>query len=380
MQKNVLFFLMCLVGFTTQTSAQYITKEQYIQMHKDFAIREMKRMGVPASITLAQGLLETENGNSILVKKSNNHFGIKCKSGWTSGSVSHDDDAPGECFRSYKDAEASYRDHSNFLRGNQRYAFLFKYDPKDYKSWAHGLKKAGYATNPKYPQMLIKYIEEHNLQQYTLEAIDEVPVFDPTPYKDDVEAKSTASIPETNALDIKLTVNGLKVINADKGTSLLAIATHHNIKLQKLLDYNDLEEDGILEADQFIFLERKAKEGERDFVILRAGETLYDVAQNNGVQFDYVLEYNGLTQEQQLPVGSKVYLRPVKKDLAAVSNRTFAPTTGANDVAVRTHSVQPKEGLYAISKKYGVTVAQLKDWNGLVSDDLRVGQELIISK
>src|SRR5688572_1051041 len=143
--------------------AQVISVEQYIEQHKDFAIREMKRMGVPAAITLAQGILETESGNSPLVKKSNNHFGIKCKTTWTAGGVSHDDDAAGECFRSYKDAESSYRDHSNFLRGSERYASLFKLNPTDYRGWAYGLKKAGYATNPRYPQILIKNIEKHNL-------------------------------------------------------------------------------------------------------------------------------------------------------------------------------------------------------------------------
>ena len=131
MKKVFLFIISSL--FLYPVFSQTITAEQYIQMHKDMAIREMKRMGVPAAITLAQGLLETENGNSDLVKKSNNHFGIKCKSSWTSEGVSHDDDAPGECFRSYKDAEGSYRDHSNYLRGNDRYAFLFRLDPRDYK-------------------------------------------------------------------------------------------------------------------------------------------------------------------------------------------------------------------------------------------------------
>ncbi|MEI9957532.1 MAG: glucosaminidase domain-containing protein [Ferruginibacter sp.] len=164
-----------------------ITPEQYVAMYKDIAIREMKRMGVPAAITLAQGILETESGNSDLVKKSNNHFGIKCKSNWTGESVSHDDDAAGECFRLYKTAEDSYRDHSNFLRGNTRYGFLFKLDVKDYKGWAYGLKKAGYATNPSYPQILIKHIEQYNLQQYTLLGADEVPKYDASKYEDDKE-------------------------------------------------------------------------------------------------------------------------------------------------------------------------------------------------
>src|SRR5688572_495577 len=127
MKKASLLFLA--VMFLLQTSiAQNITKSEYIQQYKDFAIREMRRMGVPAAITLAQGILETENGNSALVKKSNNHFGIKCKSSWTSDGVTHDDDLLSECFRKYKNAEDPYRDHSNFLRGSERYAFLFKLD------------------------------------------------------------------------------------------------------------------------------------------------------------------------------------------------------------------------------------------------------------
>ena len=127
------------------------------------AIREMQRTGVPASITLAQGILETEAGKSDLVIRSNNHFGIKCKSSWTGEKVYHDDDAQGECFRKYSDAEDSYKDHSDYLRTQPRYASLFSLDPLDYKGWATGLKKAGYATNPRYAQILIKYIEKYNL-------------------------------------------------------------------------------------------------------------------------------------------------------------------------------------------------------------------------
>ena len=132
-------------------------------------------IGVPASITLAQGIHETEAGTSDLVRKSNNHFGIKCKATWTGGKVFHDDDAMGECFRSYRRPEDSYMDHSDFLKNRPYYAALFKLDPTDYKGWANGLKKAGYATNPKYPQMLIKLIEEYDLQEYTYEALGKLP-------------------------------------------------------------------------------------------------------------------------------------------------------------------------------------------------------------
>ena len=143
----------------------------YITRYKDLAIAEMKRTGVPAAITLAQGIHETEAGTSVLVKKSNNHFGIKCKDEWRGQSVSHDDDARGECFRKYSAAEDSYRDHSDFLRNRPNYASLFTLDPTDYQGWAYGLKKAGYATNPKYAQVLIKLIQDYNLEDYTLIAM-----------------------------------------------------------------------------------------------------------------------------------------------------------------------------------------------------------------
>lgn len=146
----------------------------YIRTYRQLAVDEMIRTGVPASIKLAQGIHETEAGQSDLVNRSNNHFGIKCKTGWQGNKVYHDDDARGECFRSYDKAEDSYSDHSNFLRGNQRYAFLFELDPTDYKSWAFGLKKAGYATNIKYSQILIKLIEDYNLQQYSLIALGRI--------------------------------------------------------------------------------------------------------------------------------------------------------------------------------------------------------------
>ena len=155
------FIVTCIIG-----KAQVITPQEYINIYKDIAVAEMKRSGIPASVTLAQGILETESGNSDLVKRSNNHFGIKCKSTWTGETVTHTDDAPDECFRKYKQPADSYKDHSDYLRSAPRYASLFQLEPGDYKGWAYGLKRAGYATNPKYPQILITNIERYNLQQY----------------------------------------------------------------------------------------------------------------------------------------------------------------------------------------------------------------------
>ncbi|MGG9971551.1 glucosaminidase domain-containing protein [Ferruginibacter sp. SUN002] len=385
--KRVLISAFAIVT-TVASIAQTITPEEYIAKYKDIAIREMKRMGVPAAITLAQGILETESGNSVLVKKSNNHFGIKCKSTWTAGGVSHDDDAPGECFRVYKTADDSYRDHSNFLRGGERYAFLFKLSPTDYKGWANGLKQAGYATNPKYPLILIKHIEQYNLQQYSLAAADEVPKFDTEGFTDDKEkpvvdeerpVNTVPVVEEPEAskttLDSKhdiMYINGAKCIQAAKGTSLLVIATKNNINLDKLLEYNDLGEDGLLQKDQIIFLQNKRSVGAKEYYISKEGETLYDVAQKNGIKYQSLLTYNNLQAGAKIYHDTKLFLKKV--EYATVE-------TPVPEVPVKTkyYTVQQSEGLYAIAKKYGVKVDQLKQWNNLQTDALQVGQQLIVS-
>src|SRR5688572_11075716 len=169
-QNLPLLFLFMLVAQASFAQSSTVIKN-YIDQFKDIAMEEMVRTGVPASIKLAQGIHETAAGQSSLVRKSNNHFGIKCKTGWNGESVSHDDDARGECFRKYDDPAQSYKDHSEFLKTRSHYNFLFSLDPTDYQAWAHGLKKAGYATNPKYPQIIIKLIEDYNLQDYTLIAM-----------------------------------------------------------------------------------------------------------------------------------------------------------------------------------------------------------------
>ncbi|MEO6220094.1 MAG: glucosaminidase domain-containing protein [Ginsengibacter sp.] len=382
--KKLFFLLFALALFSFPLFAQYITVAQYVEEHKDMAIREMKRMGIPAAITLAQGILETENGNSVLVKKSNNHFGIKCKSSWTAGGVSHDDDAPGECFRVYKDADESYRDHSNFLRGGDRYSSLFKLDPRDYKGWAMGLRKAGYATNPRYPNILIKNIEDNNLQQYTLAAAGEVPVFDATKYKDDIDKPGINEVPDSAkggmgentdkySPQLIFSINGSKALNAVMGTSLLAIATGHNINLAKLLEINDLKRDGLLDRDQIIFLEKKQKEGEVDYYISRENETLYDIAQKNGVQLQSICDLNNLASNDNIYGGTKILLRQPADKIALNKNASY-------NSFEKIHEVQPKEGLYSISKKYRVSVDQLREWNSLQNDHLKIGQQLIISK
>ena len=381
MRKTAIYIYLLVIA--QATNAQRLTTEQYISKYKDIAISEMKRMGIPAAITLAQGILESETGNSDLVIRSNNHFGIKCKNTWTGAVVYHDDDATGECFRSYTSAEDSYRDHSNFLRGSQRYASLFNLDASDYKAWAYGLKKAGYATNPQYPAILIKNIEQYNLQQYTLAGVKFLPIFNPSGYNIpgsdsmiinmDVADETIDTATSQSILDIPLkviSINQRKCVLAQKGTSFLLIATRNNINLDKLLEYNELAEDGILGKAQYVFLEKKSKTGEMDEYIVQPGQSLYDISQVNGIQLQNLIDYNKLSDGQRPEPGTRLYLRLAKKNVAAYGNSG----------KIRFHQVGPKEGLFAIAKKYKVTVDQLREWNGLENDDLKTGQKLIVSK
>jgi LysM repeat protein len=294
-----------------KTSAQKITAEEYIETYREAAIAEMKRSGVPASITLSQGILETEAGNSELVKKSNNHFGIKCKSDWTGESVRHTDDAPNECFRKYNSAADSYKDHSDYLKTNQRYASLFELPTSDYKGWAYGLKKAGYATNPRYAQIVISNIEKHNLQQY-----DSGYVFVPSDVaiiENNNPTKNVQPLPVdadlVDAIKSKSKFNGLRAIFASKGTSILAIATAAEIDLVKLLEYNDMKTDGLLNVDQLIYLEKKSKKGNRDYYLATQSETLFDVAQTNAVQLKSLAELNNLSENERIKKGAKIKLR-----------------------------------------------------------------------
>lgn len=373
-----------IIGYILCTSlstfAQRMTPEQYVNQYKDYAISEMKRVGVPAAITLAQGILETESGNSDLVKRSNNHFGIKCKNTWTGNVVYHDDDESGECFRAYPSAEESFRDHSNFLRGSSRYGFLFSLDAADYKGWARGLKKAGYATNPKYPDILIRNIEQYNLQQYTLAGLN--PAGDTglaketgrdtmmvarteTAFSTDTDSNTSSLVDQPLKL---LTINGSKCVYAAKGTSLLLIATRNQVNLGKMLAYNELAEDGVLGKAQYVFLEKKSRTGEREDHLVQPGESYYDIAQKNGIQLQYLLDYNKLDGEGRPEAGTSLLLRPGKAEASSGSPKW------------RYYEVAPREGLFSIAKKFNVSVQQLRQWNQLDADEIKAGQKLIVAK
>lgn len=309
-----------LFGCMPLLKAQNLSTQQYIAKYKDVAIAEMQRSGIPASIKLAQGILETQSGNGWLVQNSNNHFGIKCKNNWTGESVRYDDDARQECFRKYPSAADSYKDHSDFLRNNPRYAFLFQFQEEDYKSWAYGLKQAGYATSNTYPQQLIKLIEDYNLQQYTLEGEgvakagtnngktgDEVVASRPSKTPVPAPGKSSG-ITKANAPKGVFQINDRKVILVPAGTSLIQVADQRDIKLRNLVHYNDLENDNPLPKETFIFLQKKGKSGKNDYHTVAAGETMYDIAQAEGIQLRWLRRRNKMKEGQEPEVGERLAL------------------------------------------------------------------------
>ena len=286
----------------------------------------MQRTGVPASIKLAQGIHETTAGTSVLVRKSNNHFGIKCKSNWTGESVSHTDDAPDECFRKYGNPMDSYKDHSDFLKGSPRYATLFKLDPLDYKDWAYGLKKAGYATNPKYPQVIIKLIEDYNLQDYCLIALGKAPrhnelMAKATPgneqQNDVISAVATTTIttqtiqPENKPVypSGEFKINDTRVVYVKAGTSFLSLAKQYTVPLARIFEFNEMKETETVEKDQLIYLQRKRRTGNNEFHIVKAGETLSDIASEEAIRIEALLEYNFLTKSLRPATGEQLYLR-----------------------------------------------------------------------
>jgi len=318
---NILFLSLALAAQTHAQRSELV--KSYIETYKDLAISEMQRTGIPASITLAQGIYESTAGTSELVMQSNNHFGIKCKSDWTGESVKHDDDLKNECFRAYPSAADSYKDHSDFLRKGQRYAFLFEIDPTNYSAWAYGLKKAGYATSTKYPQALIKLIQNYNLQDYTLIALNkkenksDVAAITTNSTSGGIAAANNIVIPEEAVKlsypDGEFRINEVKVIFARKGISWLAIAKQYDVDLAKLFEYNEIPRAEILDKDQLVYLQRKNKFGSNEFHIVKEGETLHDIAQLEGIRLESLLEINGLRSDGFIEAGEQLSLKKTTK-------------------------------------------------------------------
>ena len=269
----------------------------YVKSYNTYAIQNMKMFKIPASITLAQGILESGSGNSELAKKSNNHFGIKCGSKWSGGKTYHDDDAKGECFRTYESVLESYYDHSKFLTENRRYSDLFLLRINDYKSWARGLSKAGYATNPNYANRLISIIED--LQLYSF---DEA-FYTSTP----VQSHLSKKIQQT------ITLNGIHITKVNEGDSYYKIAKTYNLTLRQIHKYNDTKYGNhqILEKGDFVYLgPKRFRSKKKKFIILSENTSPLEVSQKEGVKLKSLMRKNHISSpDEQLRKGEKVFLR-----------------------------------------------------------------------
>ena len=293
MKKLKLFLILIISCLTLQAQTRNKQYEAYIKKYRELAVEEMKKYHIPASITLAQGLLESGAGQSALARKSNNHFGIKCGSDWYGKTVSHDDDARGECFRAYKHPKDSYEDHSKFLAGRPRYASLFNLNITDYKGWARGLKKAGYATNPRYADQLIGIIELYELYKYDDKNYLKWLKKNPNPHQTYI-------------------ANGLLYIVVRAGDSWKSISQEFDISQKKLRKYNDLYKGYALQVGDILYLEKKNKKADKEHIVhvLRAGESMYSISQKYGIRLKNLYKLNKMDEDDPAPkIGTILRLR-----------------------------------------------------------------------
>lgn len=309
-----IFLLICTLALTASLAdSRKSPQSVYIERYAELAVEEMYRSGVPASITLAQGLLESRYGQSELAVKGNNHFGIKCHN-WNGEGIYHDDDRKGECFRKYDSAEESFRDHSDFLRYRDRYRFLFDLDPTDYKGWANGLKKAGYATDSKYSQKLISLIEEFELYKYDQSDVRQRQLPDSPSEIERVEPLSKRQ-KETFRFALSrqmYSINGVPFVYSVEGESYESIAARYNLFRKEILRYNDLNEDVTLYPGTVVYLQKKKKQAAKGLdkhIVEGDGETLADIAQRYAVRLSSLCRMNTFSADYVPKEGEVIILR-----------------------------------------------------------------------
>jgi hypothetical protein len=306
------FFICLLLNYSVLHAlpTEKQSREEYIAHYADDAVREMKKSGIPASITLAQACLESSDGNSPLAVEANNHFGIKCAN-WPGPGYYQDDDAPNECFRKYSSAFESFDDHSNFLKSRPRYASLFELDPTDYRGWAHGLKKAGYATDPNYADRLIKIIEDYNLHRYDTGNESAVAYASATgralPHSQH-SFKKIVEVPSAAPVDIYterkvMTINGASYILARSGDNFKKLSEELHLGYWQLPKYNELPGDANLTAGQVVYITPKKRNAEVKNYIVKEGDDLHAIAQQLGIKSKFIRKYNGLSENQTLTPG-----------------------------------------------------------------------------
>lgn len=364
--KTILLYvaLTIVIPFGSELWARDISRREYIEMYKQIAIRQMNQYGIPASIIMAQACLESGNGNSRLAVKANNHFGIKCHN-WNGKRIYHNDDERGECFRKYTEAEDSFKDHSEFLRNGRRYQSLFDLKKTDYKAWAHGLKAAGYATNPQYANLLIEIIEKNELYKLDgefvsakelrkqqkeraktdranrkaeraarkaerkaaaagaatvtiVEAADGdavgnsivLPAEDPQKGNPGSAVEVAASPLYRYTLDRQIySNNGVQYIIANENETYDSIAKEYNLFTKELLKFNDLRKSAAIPSGTIIYLESKKNQGEKAAYVVQEGDTMYGISQKLGIKLLKLYELNNMKYGSEAEVGKILNLQ-----------------------------------------------------------------------
>lgn len=326
MKKSFYFTLMGLLLSVGAMAHQPTTAAAYITTWKDEAVFQMAMYKIPASITLAQGMLESGNGTSRLATQANNHFGIKCHSDWSGKKIYEDDETRNECFRHYNDARESFADHSLFLQ-KPRYKPLFELKPNDYEGWAFGLKECGYATNPKYPQLLIKLIKEHNLTAY-----DEIgmryirngelpeyngatpPLANTTPEKKTQNAtpKKASDIPSVisigNGRIVNPGPNNIPSVVAGKDDSIESIARDFDLNPAFIRAFNDFEKNHRIKEGDLVFIKPKRNHGAEKSYKVKPGDTMWGISQKTGVKLRKLRKFNHFTPGVEPEVGTVLRL------------------------------------------------------------------------
>lgn len=317
------------VVIDSQTGINHSNRDvgMYTSLYAGEAMSEMLRTGIPASITLAQGIIESDYGRSRLATRANNHFGIKCHSDWKGGRIYHDDDRRNECFRKYRNPSESFRDHSDFLVNGSRYGFLFDYKPDDYKSWARGLKKAGYATNPKYASMLIRTIEENDLHEYDRVVMGsyrkpgkvragetEDPLYETISNSESRTPGYSVSVRSSKSRIMER--NRIQYIIVEEGDTYESLAEDFDLLSWEIFRYNDLPDDAKLVAGQLVYLQPKRNKAEagKEYHIMKEGETMYTISQLYGIKLKILYEMNHLVTGRNPDVGTELWLRKAKPE------------------------------------------------------------------
>ena len=319
MKKYLITIALVVLGLTARTQRADSPQEQYIASYSALAVQEMQRTGVPASITLAQGILESRSGLSSLATEGNNHFGIKCHKDWAGQTMHRDDDRRGECFRVYDTPEESFRDHSDFLRYRDRYKFLFDLELTDYKGWAYGLKQAGYATDPSYAAKLIKCIEDYDLARFDILTEEEVAALPEPPHKIEepvaVYTPGGAPAPEQYRFSTSrmlYSLNGVPFVYAMEGETYASLARYYHLFRWEILHYNDLKASEELLPGTIVYLDQKkskAPKGLEKYIVSADGESFHAICQRFAVRENVIRRRNGFSKNPELHEGDEIKLR-----------------------------------------------------------------------